>query len=127
MNAADDDAQSNLEQRALRNVHSLARRLGYADAIDRYGERFVLKWLAVAVFFVVSAAAIVLAIPDEDPHLVLSRRCRVEMAIQAVDKLRADLKEHQPGLTKAELERRVTVNHTDVKREAEMRCRLQGL
>jgi hypothetical protein len=129
VNASDDDAQRALERHALRNVHSLARRLGYGDAIDRHGERFVLVSLAVVIVLVVGAVAIVLARPDpsRSDSVINRQRCELEAGIVVVDEMRADLKARQPHLTKADLERRVTVMHTDVKQEAARRCAERGL
>ena len=127
MNVADDDdAQRKLEQRALRNVHSLASRLGYADAVDRYGEKVILKAIGGLVVVVVTGVAIALALPAEDPGARDKQSCRLTTGVVVVDEMRADLKARQPQLTKADLERRVTVMHKDVKQEASRRCEAQG-
>ena len=119
---ADYDAQRTLEQHALRNVHVLARRLGYTDALDRYGERFGLICIGVVVFLVVSAVAISILLSPEDPRALGVQRCRTATAVTVMWELRSELKAANPALTPARLEKLVRVTDTDVKREAAERC-----
>jgi len=118
----DDDAQRTLERHALANAHSLARRLGYADAIDRYGDRFFLICVGIIVFFVVTAVAISMMSSRPDPRAIERQRCELDAAVHVVDEKRAREKASYPKLTQRDLENLVTVTDTDVEAEAARRC-----
>jgi hypothetical protein len=74
----------------------------------------------VAVFTVVLVVRTMLS--GEDPRVTEQRRCTIEQQIRVVNEMRAFLKERNPSITQAELERRVTVTHKDVRQEAASRC-----
>jgi hypothetical protein len=117
-----DDAQRTLEQRAVGNVAALARRLGYADALDRYAEKSMIVAIAVVVFLVVGAVAVSMLVSRPDPRAAEVLRCELDAAVDVVHALRADLRSAKPELSQADLERLVTVRHANVKAEAARRC-----
>jgi hypothetical protein len=119
---ADDDAQRTLERHALRNVQALARRLGYSDALDKYGDRFGVICIAVVVFMVVSAVAIAMLVNRPDPRAIELQRCHVDMVVTVMWEFRNELKAANPAFTAAQLQDRVRVTSNDVKQEAADRC-----
>ena len=120
--AHSDDAQRTLEQHALRNVRSLAERLGYADAISRKHDRAVLIGIVVVVAAVVIYLGARMALAPEDPNKLARHRCEVEKSIHLVDRKRALLKQGNPAITQQELVARATVTDGDVKAEAVRLC-----
>ena len=122
MNASHDDAQRELEQRALRNVHDLARRLEKVDANARAKDRFIIAWVAGIAACIAAAVALVIWMTPDNKAEIESHRCELDAAVKIVDEMRADLKARDPALTKEDLERRVRVTNTDVKQEAKKRC-----
>jgi hypothetical protein len=120
--APSEDAQRNLEQHALRNVSSLAQRLGYADALDRKQDKAVVVGIGVAVAAVVIYIGTRMVLSPEDPRKIERQRCEIDKAVHIVDRLRAELKQASPNLTQQDLERRVRITHSDVKAEAKALC-----
>jgi len=120
--AHSDDAQRTLEQHALRNVRSLAERLGYADAMDRKHDRAVIIGIGVVVAAVVVFLGARMILTKEDPKAIERLRCGIEKSVQIVDRKRALLKQVNPGITQYELETRVSVTSDDVKAEAARLC-----
>ena len=117
-----DDAQRTLEQHALRNVRSLAERLGYADAMDRRQDKAVVIGIGVVVAAVVIYLGARMAMAPVDPNQLARHRCEVEKSIHLVDRKRALLKQGNPGITEQELVTRATVTDGDVKAEAARLC-----
>jgi|KBSSwiStaDraftv2_1062776.scaffolds.fasta_scaffold228063_4 hypothetical protein len=120
--AHSDDAQRTLEQHALRNVRSLAERLGYADAMDRKHDRAVIIGIGVVVAAVVVFLGARMILTKEDPKQLERHRCQVEKSVQLVDRKRARLMQANPGITPQELVTRATVTDADVKDEAARLC-----
>ena len=120
--AHSDDAQRTLEQHALRNVRSLAERLGYADAMDRKHDKAVIIGIGVAVAAVVIFLGARMILTKADPKQLERHRCQVEKSVQLVDRKRARLMQANPGITPQELVTRATVTDADVKDEAARLC-----
>jgi hypothetical protein len=120
--ARPDDAQRMLEQHALRNVRSLAERLGYADAIDRKHDKAVVIGIGVAVAAVVIYVGARMALTPEDPGKLARLRCEIEKSVVVVDRKRTLMKRDNPALSQQELEKRVAVTNSDVKAEATRLC-----
>ena len=120
--AHSDDAQRTLEQHALRNVRSLAERLGYADAMDRKHDKAVIVGIGAVVAAVVVFLGARMVLNKEDPKQLERHRCQVEKSVQVVDRKRGLLKQANPAITQRELETRVAVTSDDVKDEAARLC-----
>jgi len=120
--AHSDDAQRTLEQHALRNVRSLAERLGYADAMDRRHDKAVIIGIGVIVAAVVIFLGARMILTKEDPKQLERHRCQVEKSVQLVDRKRARLMQANPGITPQELLTGATVTDADVKDEAVRLC-----
>ena len=120
--AHSDDAQRTLEQHALRNVRSLAERLGYADAMDRRHDKAVIIGIGVIVAAVVIFLGARMILTKEDPKAVERLRCVIEKSVQLVDRKRARMMQVNPGITPQELVTGATVTDADVKDEAARLC-----
>jgi uncharacterized membrane protein YgaE (UPF0421/DUF939 family) len=118
----DDDAQRELERRALLNVHTLAERLGASDKLDRRTEKRFARWIAAVVGLVVLALGVQMLVRPENSKLQELKRCELDAAVKIVWDRRARLREHNPGISDRELESRVSVVHDDVKAEAARQC-----
>ena len=118
----DDDAQRELERRALLNVHTLAERLGASDKLDRRTEKKFAKWIAAVVVLVILALGTHMLMRPDDPQLQQLKRCELDQAVKIVWEKRARVREQNPGITDRELEARVSVMHENVKTEAAWRC-----
>ena len=118
----DDDAQRELERRALLNVHTLAERLGASDKLDRRTENRFAKWIAAVVGLVILALAVHMLFTREAPKVQEVKRCELDAAVKIVWDRRARLREQNPGISDRELETRVSVMHDDVKAEASRKC-----
>jgi hypothetical protein len=57
MSTPSDDAQRDLEQRALRNVRGLVDKVENIDLADKRSERRMLKWLAIIALVVFAGIA----------------------------------------------------------------------
>jgi hypothetical protein len=118
----DDDAQRELERRALLNVHTLAERLGASDKLDRGTEKKFAKWIAAVVGLVILALGVHVLMRSDNPKQQELKRCELDAAVKIVWESRARLREQNPGISDRELETRVSVMHDDVKTEAAQRC-----
>lgn len=117
-----DDAQRELERRALLNVHTLAERLGASDKLDRRTEKRFAKWIAAVVGLVILALGAHMLLRPDNPQLQQLKRCELDEAVKIVWEKRARVREQIPGITDRELEARVSVMHENVKTEAAFRC-----
>jgi hypothetical protein len=117
-----DDAQRELERRALLNVHTLAERLGASDKLDRRTEKRFAKWIAAVVGLVILALGVLMLTRPGDSKPQELRRCELDAAVKIVWERRARLREQDPGISERELEARVSVMHDDVKAEAARQC-----
>jgi hypothetical protein len=118
----DDDAQRELERRALLNVHTLAERLGASDKLDRRTEKRFARWIAAVVGLVIVALGVQMLMRPENSKLQEVKRCELDAAVKIVWDRRARLREQNPGISDRELESRVSVMHGDVKAEAARQC-----
>lgn len=118
----DDDAQRELERRALLNVHTLAERLGASDKLDRRTEKKFAKWIAAVVGLVILALGVHMLIAPEDSRKLEVKRCELDAAVDVVMEMRKEIKAAKPELTEARLEQLVKVTDKDVKQEASLRC-----
>ena len=118
----DDDAQRELERRALLNVHTLAERLGASDKLDRRAEKKFAKWIAAVVGLVILALGVQMLMRPQDSKLQELKRCELDAAVKIVWDRRARLRGEEPAISDRELETRVSVMHDDVKAEAARQC-----
>jgi len=118
----DDDAQRELERRALLNVHTLAERLGASDKLDRRTEKRFARWIAAVVGLVILALGVQMLMRPENSKLRELKRCELDAAVKIVWDRRARLREDDPGISDRELESRVSVMQDDVKAEAARQC-----
>ncbi len=118
----DDDAQRELERRALLNVHTLAERLGASDKLDRRAEKKFAKWIAAVVGLVILALGVQVLMRPENSKLQELKRCELDAAVKIVWDRRARLRGEEPAISDRELETRVSVMHDDVKAEAARQC-----
>jgi len=118
----DDDAQRELERRALLNVHTLAERLGASDKLDRSTEKKFARWIGAVVGLVILALVVHMLIAREEPGKLEAKRCELDAAVDVVMEMRRQLKADKPELTEARLEQLVKVTDTDVQPEAHQRC-----
>jgi len=118
----DDDAQRELERRALLNVHTLAERLGASDKLDRRAEKKFAKWIAAVVGLVILALGVQVLMRPENSKLQELKRCELDAAVKIVWDRRARLRGEEPAISDRELETRVSVMHDDVKAEAARHC-----
>ena len=118
----DDDAQRELERRALLNVHTLAERLGASDKLDRRTEKRFARWIAAVVGLVILALGVQMLMRPENSKLRELKRCELDAAVKIVWDRRARLREQDPGISDRELESRVSVMQDDVKAEAARQC-----
>jgi hypothetical protein len=117
----DDDAQRTLERHAVRNVASLAHRLGYSDALDRRKERMLVIGIAVTAVVLISFFTVqVMTMPS--PTDEARKRCQVDAAADIVFEWRRDIRAREPAISSEDLEKRVSVSHDDVKAAAATRC-----
>jgi flagellar biosynthesis/type III secretory pathway M-ring protein FliF/YscJ len=117
-----DDAQRELERRALLNVHTLAERLGASDKLDRRTEKKFARWIGAVVALVILALVVHMLIAREAPGKLEAQRCELDAAVDVVMEMRKELKADKPELTEARLEQLVKVTDKDVKQEAHLRC-----
>ncbi|MBC8024184.1 MAG: hypothetical protein H7Y14_13750 [Burkholderiales bacterium] len=118
----DDEAHRTLEQHALRNVQSLAERLGYRDLMDRRTEKaaiIAIGIVAVALVLFFTARVMMTAPP---PGREERTRCELDARVSIVWDRRKALRAENPGITERELEHRVAVTHEDVKTQAASQC-----
>jgi len=118
----DDDAQRELERRALLNVHTLAERLGASDKLDRRTEKRFARWIAAVVGLVILALGVQMLMRPGNSKLQELKRCERDAAVKIGWDRRARLREHNPGISDRELESRVSVMQDDVKAEAARQC-----
>jgi hypothetical protein len=119
----DDDAQRDMERRALLNVHTLAERLGASDKVDRRTEKAFAKWIGAIVALVILALGLQMLLIPSSQKDIETKRCEIDAAADVVMEMRRDLKARTPALTDVQLERLVVVTDTPVKSAAEARCR----
>ena len=99
-----DDAQRTLERRALLNVHSLAERLGYRDALDRKTESHGIRVLAAIAGVVVLALFILSQVPSTRADDEARRRCEIDAQAREGIRVKDQLMAARPDLTGKELQ-----------------------
>jgi hypothetical protein len=103
----DHEAQRELEQRALRNVSWLARKLGYQDALDRRQEKVLMIGMGVALVAIVAGLMVSASWKSSDDEASLVwQRCSVAARVKHVDDIRR-IAAKDPTLTKDQLEKLV--------------------
>ena len=118
----DDEAQRTLERHALRNVQSLAERLGYRDLLNSRQEKKLV--VGIVVFTVALIAYFVARVMASEPAALVEARKRCEMAIvlEEGDKLRKALHATRRDLSDHEIVRQVEGHMRDVAKSAAQEC-----
>jgi hypothetical protein len=118
----DDDARRTLEQHALRNVQSLAERLGYKDLLNRRQEKMLV--IGIVVFTVALIAYFVARVMASEPAADVEARKRCELDVQVKEgwRLKDQLLAEYPGMDAVEVGRRVNERYAEMKAVAEKAC-----
>jgi len=110
----DHDSQRELERRALQNVHRLAERLGYRDALDRLKEKRLL--VAIGAFTAIAVVVLVTLTMLSGPPQAETERLRCSVAVRAekANDMRSTIAREHPELG-------------DMQREQQLERDMQGL
>ena len=99
-----DEAQRTLERRALLNVHALAERLGYKDALDRKAESHGIRILAAVAVVVIAALFVLSRVPSSRAEDEARRRCEIDAQAREGIRVKDQLMAARPGMTGKELQ-----------------------
>jgi hypothetical protein len=98
----DHEAQRELEQRALRNVSWLARKLGYQDALDRRQEKWLMIGMGVALVAIVATLGVsAMRASSADEAELARNRCMVATQVELMPGMLEKVRERRPELTPA--------------------------
>ncbi|HSS28706.1 MAG TPA: hypothetical protein VLL50_12190 [Usitatibacter sp.] len=99
----DDEAQRDLERRALANVAGLARRLGYLDKLHiRSEKRFVIGAAAGVVLLVLVLSILAIFQGSHDSSDLALQRCAVDVWQSRGQEVRDEIRRTRPDMSARE-------------------------
>ena len=118
---ASNEAQRDLERRALGNVSRLAEKLGYRDFLDRRTEKTFVAVAGIAVGALVAVLAVSAIVSSKEDEVRLAlQRCQVASYVEVLPEMERLVNSRRNDLTP---EKRAAVARSYATDEARYRCK----